>query len=121
MNRSGLKRFAWISIAPQCSRLCSRGRRTGSRFGWVASDAIESVVNLIGGIMALSMLTVAARPADEDHAYGHSKAEYFSSGVEGGLIVMAAISIAVAAVPRLVTPKPLAEIGFGLAVSMPRL
>jgi cation diffusion facilitator family transporter len=82
------------------------------------SDAIESIVNLIGGIMALSMLTVAARPADEDHAYGHSKAEYFSSGVEGGLIVMAAISIAVAAVPRLMAPKPLAELGLGLAVSM---
>src|SRR5258708_1169958 len=62
------------------------------------SDAIESLVNLIGGIMALAMLTVAARPADEDHAYGHTKAEYFSSGVEGALILIAAVSIGFAAV-----------------------
>jgi cation diffusion facilitator family transporter len=82
------------------------------------SDAIESVVNLAGGVMALCMLSVAARPADEDHAYGHSKAEYFSSGVEGALIVIAAISIVVAAVPRLIAPKPLQEIGVGLAVSL---
>ena len=75
-------------------------------------------VNLIGGVMALAMLTVAARPADEDHAYGHSKAEYFSSGVEGGLILVAALSIAVAAVPRLFAPRPLAEVGVGLGVSM---
>ncbi len=82
------------------------------------SDAIESVVNLVGGIMALAMLTVAARPADEDHTYGHGKAEYFSSGVEGSLILVAAISIAVAAVMRLVTPKPLRELGVGLTVSV---
>jgi len=82
------------------------------------SDAVESIVNLIGGIMALAMLTVAARPADEDHAYGHGKAEYFSSGVEGSLILVAAISIAVAASVRLVTPKPLQELGVGLTVSV---
>jgi cation diffusion facilitator family transporter len=63
------------------------------------------------------MLTVAARPADDDHAYGHSKAEYFSSGVEGGLILVAAISIAVAAIHRLIHPKPLDAIGLGLIVS----
>jgi len=67
--------------------------------------------------MALAMLTVAARPADEDHAYGHSKAEYFSSGVEGTLILIAAISIAVAAVPRLISPKPLEQIDW-LSVSV---
>jgi len=82
------------------------------------SDAVESLVNLLGGIMALAMLTIAARPADEDHAYGHGKAEYFSSGLEGGLILVAAISIAVAAVMRLITPKPLQELGVGLAVSL---
>ena len=65
------------------------------------SDAVESVVNLVGALMALWMLTVAARGADEDHAYGHTKAEYFASGVEGTLILVAAISIAVAAVQRL--------------------
>jgi cation diffusion facilitator family transporter len=68
--------------------------------------------------MALAMLTVAARPADEDHEYGHSKAEYFSSGVEGTLILVAALAIAVAAVERLLSPKPLDQIGLGLVVSV---
>lgn len=118
MNRSSLTRFAWLSIA---AALVTIALKTTAYFitGSVGllSDAIESVVNLIGGIMALAMLTVAARPADEEHAYGHSKAEYFSSGVEGGLILVAAISIAVAAVQRLITPKFLEEIGLGLVVS----
>lgn len=119
MNRLWLTRFAWISIGAAVITILFKGAAyyiTGSV--GLLSDAIESVVNLIGGVMALSMLTVAARPADEDHAYGHSKAEYFSSGVEGGLIVVAAISIAAAAVPRLMAPKALAEIGVGLAVSL---
>jgi len=68
--------------------------------------------------MALAMLTIAARPADEDHAYGHGKAEYFSSGLEGGLILVAAISIAGAAVMRLITPRPLESIGIGIVVSL---
>jgi cation diffusion facilitator family transporter len=79
---------------------------------------MESIVNLVGALMALAMLTVAARPADEEHTYGHSKAEYFSSGVEGTLILIAAISIGVAAVDRLIAPKPLDQIGLGLAVSL---
>lgn len=119
MNRSSLTRFAWLSIA---AALVTIALKTTAYFitGSVGllSDAIESVVNLIGGIMALAMLTVAARPADEDHAYGHSKAEYFSSGVEGGLILVAAISIAAASVERLITPKPLQELGLGLVVSL---
>lgn len=81
------------------------------------SDAVESLVNLVSGIMALAMLKIAERPADEDHAYGHSKAEYFSSGVEGGLILVAAISIALAAILRVIAPKPLEAVGLGLAVS----
>jgi cation diffusion facilitator family transporter len=68
--------------------------------------------------MALAMLTVAERPADENHPYGHGKAEYFSSGVEGTLILIAAVSIGVAAFDRLISPKPLQEIGIGLAVSI---
>ena len=119
MNRSSLTRFAWLSIA---AALVTIAVKTVAYFitGSVGllSDAVESVVNLIGGIMALAMLTVAARPADEDHAYGHGKAEYFSSGVEGSLILVAAISIAVAAILRLVTPQPLQELGLGLAVSV---
>jgi cation diffusion facilitator family transporter len=82
------------------------------------SDAIESLINLVGGLMALAMLTVAARPADEDHAYGHGKAEYFASGVEGSLILVAAVSIGIAAVRRWLTPQPLEQIGLGLAVSV---
>jgi cation diffusion facilitator family transporter len=82
------------------------------------SDAIESLVNLVGGFMALAMLTIAARPADEDHPYGHSKAEYFSSGVEGSLILLAAVSIGYAAVGRLIAPKPLEQIGLGLVISV---
>jgi len=82
------------------------------------SDALESIVNLVGALMALAMLTIAARPADDEHAYGHSKAEYFSSGVEGILILIAAVSIGVAATQRLIDPKPLEQIGLGLGVSI---
>jgi len=81
-------------------------------------DALESIVNLIGALMALAMLTIAARPADEDHVYGHSKAEYFSSGVEGMLILIAALSICITAIPRLITPRPLEQIKLGLAISI---
>jgi len=119
MNRSRLTRFAWISIAAAVFTIALKSAAYGITGSvGLLSDAIESVVNLIGGVMALSMLTVAARPADEDHAYGHSKAEYFSSGVEGGLIVVAAVSISAAAVPRFLAPQPLADIGVGLAISM---
>jgi len=118
VNRQFLTRFAWVSIAAALVTIVLKTAAyviTGSV--GLLSDAVESVVNLIGGVMALAMLTVAARPADEDHAYGHGKAEYFSSGVEGGLILVAAVSIAVAAVTRLLTPKPLEAIGVGLVVS----
>jgi cation diffusion facilitator family transporter len=119
LNRSSLTRFAWLSIAAAIATIVLKTVAyliTGSV--GLLSDAIESGVNLVGGIMALAMLTVAARPADEDHAYGHSKAEYFSSGVEGTLILVAAVSIAVAAVERLIHPRPLDAIGIGLLVSV---
>ena len=119
MNRQFLTRFAWLSIAAALVTIVLKTvawRITGSV--GLLSDAIESVVNLIGGFMALAMLTVAARPADEDHAYGHSKAEYFSSGVEGSLILVAAVSIAVTAVRRLLAPQPLEAVGMGLLVSV---
>ena len=119
MNRAFLTRFAWLSIG---AAVLTIGLKTTAYLitGSVGllSDAVESLVNLLGGIMALAMLTVAARPADEDHAYGHGKAEYFSSGLEGGLILVAALSIAVAAVMRFFNPKPLQELGAGLAVSI---
>ena len=116
-SRYPLTRFAWLSIVVALTTI---GLKTAAYLitGSVGllSDAVESLVNLIGGIMALWMLTIAARPEDEDHAYGHSKAEYFSSGVEGGLILVAGVSIGVAATQRLLVPKALQDIGLGLAV-----
>lgn len=82
------------------------------------SDAMESFVNLASAIFALMMVTIAQRPADEDHPYGHHKAEYFSSGFEGILIVGVAVGIVWAAASRLLTPQPLEELGWGLALSV---
>lgn len=82
------------------------------------SDALESVVNLVAALVAVWALWLAARPADDVHTYGHTKAEYFSSGAEGALIVVAAFSIAVAAIPRLMHPHPLREVGLGLVVAV---
>jgi cation diffusion facilitator family transporter len=117
-DRSQLTRFAWLSIA---AALATIGLKTAAYLltGSVSllSDALESLVNLVGALMALAMLTIAAQPADECHAYGHSKAEYFSSGVEGGLILLAAISIIIAATERLISPQPIEQVGLGLAIS----
>jgi cation diffusion facilitator family transporter len=82
------------------------------------SDAAESVINLVAAGVAFWLLTVAARPPDEEHAYGHSKAEYFSSGVESTLILVAAAGIAWAAWGRLFSPQPLENVGTGLAVTV---
>ncbi len=81
------------------------------------SDAAESLVNLVAAVMALSMLTLAARPADMGHPFGHGKAEYFASGFEGALILVAAGGIAWAAWERLWHPRPLAELNIGMAIS----
>src|SRR4030065_160216 len=100
-NRSSLTRFAWLSIAAAVITITLKTIAyflTGSV--GLLSDALESFVNLIGAFMALTMLTIAARPADEDHAYGHGKAEYFSSGVEGRLFLIAPGRFGVAAWPR---------------------
>jgi len=117
-DRTFLTRFAWVSIGAAVLTIALKTIAyllTGSV--GLLSDALESLVNLVGALMALAMLTVAARPADEDHDYGHSKAEYFSSGVEGTLILIAAISIIITAAPRLLNPQPLEQVGIGLAVS----
>ena len=82
------------------------------------SDAAESVVNLVAAVTALWALTLAARPPDEEHAFGHNKAEYFSSGLESALIIIAAGWIAATAVPRLLEPQPLQNIGIGLGVTL---
>jgi cation diffusion facilitator family transporter len=82
------------------------------------SDALESLVNLAGASFALAMVTLAAQPADDAHPYGHHKAEYFSSGFEGVLILVAALAIIAAAVDRLMTPQPLEQLGVGLVLSL---
>lgn len=81
------------------------------------SDGLESIVNLVAATLALGLLWWAEQPPDEGHPYGHAKAEYFSSGAEGALIVLAAVSIGATAIPRLIEPKPLEDLGLGLAIS----
>ncbi len=116
-NRSTLKRYAWLSIG---AALVTMGLGTGAYLltdsVGLLSDALESLVNLAGAFMVLTMLSVAARPADDNHAYGHSKAEYFASGFEGSLILIAAGSIIYTAVKRLFNPEPLEQLGIGLLV-----
>jgi len=82
------------------------------------SDALESLVNLASALFALAMVTIAARPADEDHPFGHTKAEYFSSAFEGLMIAAAAIAIVWAAVGRFMHPRPLEGVGIGLALTV---
>ena len=81
------------------------------------SDAMESFVNLASALFALAMVTIAQRPADDDHPSGHTKAEYFSSGFEGLLIIGAAVGIVWAAVHRFANPQPLESLGWGLALA----
>jgi cation diffusion facilitator family transporter len=114
-----LKRYAWLSIATAVATILLKGVAwwiTGSV--GLLSDALESFVNLAGALMALAMLSLAALPPDENHAYGHGKAEYFSSAFEGFLIVVAAALIAWQAIQRLFAPQPLEAVGVGLAVSV---
>ena len=118
MSSPSLTRYAWLSIAAAIATILLKGvawRLTGSV--GLLSDAIESFVNLAGALMALWMLTLAAQPADDDHAYGHGKAEYFSSAFEGFLILLAAISIGYAAIERLLHPQALEAVAVGLMVS----
>jgi len=118
MERSSLTRYAWLSIAAAVVTIGLKSLAyllTGSV--GLLSDAVESLVNLVAAIMALSMLIIAARPADEEHPFGHSKAEYFASGAEGVLIFVAAIAIGVTAVHRLLVPRTIEQTGAGLAVS----
>jgi cation diffusion facilitator family transporter len=82
------------------------------------SDALESLVNLAGAMFALTMVTLAAQPPDEDHPYGHHKAEYFSSGFEGVLIFVAALAIIWAALHRLQSPQPIDAVGLGITLSV---
>jgi cation diffusion facilitator family transporter len=117
-NWGTLIRYAWLSIATALATIALKAGAymlTGSV--GLLSDALEGLVNVAGAFMALFMLKVASQPPDEEHAYGHTKAEYFSSGVEGSLILLAALSIAYSAVRRLLNPVPLEQLGLGIAVS----
>lgn len=117
-NRSQLTRFAWLSIA---AAVITIGLKVAAFFitGSVGllSDAAESIVNLVGAVVALVMLTIAARPPDDEHAYGHGKAEYFSSGVEGALILIAALTIGFAAIQRLLNPQAIEAADIGLVIA----
>jgi cation diffusion facilitator family transporter len=118
-NRSSLKRYAWLSIGAAVATIALKGLAyllTGSV--GLLSDALESLVNLAAAIMALVVLTLAARPADDLHEYGHDKAEYFSSGAEGMMIIFAAASIAYTSIQRLLNPQPIEQAGLGLVLSV---
>lgn len=118
MKRKSLKKFLYLSIAAAVATISLKllAYFLTDSVG-LLSDALESCVNLIAAVVALFMITLAEKPADEEHAYGHSKAEYFSSAIEGGLIVLAAFSIIWSAIPRLIDPRPLENIGIGLLVA----
>src|SRR4051812_30267005 len=119
MNPRRLFRLLWLSIAAAVLTISMKTIAyllTGSV--GLLSDAAESVVNLVAAVVALLALRWASKPADEEHAYGHQKAEYFSAGAEGALIVVAAGAIAVTAIGRLLDPQPIDDVGVGLAVSI---
>src|SRR5687767_6007198 len=114
----GLERYAWLSVGAALATI------TLKALAWwltdsvgLLSDALESLVNLAAALLALSMLRLAASPPDADHPYGFSKAEYFSAGIEGALIVLAAAGIVWAALPRLITPPPLDMPFIGLTLT----
>ena len=113
------KRLLWASVAVA---LITIALKTGA--WWLTgsvgllSDAMESLVNLASAMFGLMMVTIAERPADEDHPYGHHKAEYFSSGFEGILIIVAGLGILWTAGHRIVDPQPIEQVGLGLALSV---
>lgn len=113
-----VRRMAYLSIATSLGTIALKFGAyflTGSVSLW--SDALEALVNLVAGLIALGALIVAEQPADDRHAFGHDKAEYFSSGVEGALILVAAVSIVWSAVHRLIEPQPLERLAPGLVVA----
>ena len=119
MQTQSLKKFIYLSIAAALATILLK------LLAWhltdsvgLFSDALESCVNLVAAIIALVMITLAEKPPDKEHEFGHNKAEYFSSAIEGGLIVLAAFSIIWSAVPRIIHPQPLENVGVGLLVAV---
>jgi cation diffusion facilitator family transporter len=112
------ERYAWLSVAAAIGTIALKTaawKLTGSV--GLLSDALESLVNLAAALLAVSMLRLAAAPPDQDYHYGRFKAEYVASGVEGGLIVIAAVTIVWSAWPRLFAPQPIDAPALGLAFS----
>ncbi|MBD2435364.1 cation diffusion facilitator family transporter [Nostoc sp. FACHB-110] len=119
MSSRTARSYAYLSIAAAVITIALKfGAYLLTSSVGLLSDAIESCVNLVAALVALWALTYAAKPADAEHTFGHSKAEYFSSGAEGALILVAAISIAVEAWGRLLHPEPLTQLGLGLGLSL---
>jgi cation diffusion facilitator family transporter len=119
VERASLRRYAIVSILAALATIGLKGGAyaiTGSV--GLLSDALESLVNLAAAIVALLALSAAARPEDEEHRYGHSKAEYFSSAFEGALIMLAAASIIYASIRRLVAPQPIEQVALGVGISV---
>ncbi|MCD9187988.1 MAG: cation diffusion facilitator family transporter [Pyrinomonadaceae bacterium] len=119
MINNNLTRYAWLSIAAAIATITLKSGAylvTGSV--GLLSDALESIINLVAAVIALWVLKIAAQPPDEGHTYGHGKVEYFSSGIEGAMIILAAVSICYAAIERLLHPQPLEQIGIGLLISI---
>lgn len=114
-----LTRFAWLSIGAAVITILLKllAYWLTNSVGFL-SDALESFVNLATAIVALGALSIAAKPADDEFSYGYSKVEYFSSGFEGGMILLAAGTIVVSAIPRLINPQPLEQVGIGLVISV---
>lgn len=118
-DRKRLTKYAWLSVATAIVTIVLKAGSyllTGSV--GLLSDALESGVNLVAALIALIALTIAARPPDEDHAYGHTKVEYLSSGLEGGMIVVAGLMIVASALERLLHPQPLQRLEVGLLISL---
>ena len=119
MKKTSLKKFAYLSIA---AAVITIGMKFSAYFYTgsmgLLSDALESCVNLIAAVVALIMIHISEMPADEGHEFGHTKAEYFSSAIEGALILVAAFSIIWSAAPKLFNPTEIENVGLGLMISL---
>lgn len=118
-QQKSLTLYAWLSIMAAITTIALKGYAY-----WLTdsvgllSDALESLINLVAAVIMLVVLTISTRPPDKGHAYGHEKIEYFSSGAEGILILLAAVSISITAWERLWNPQPLQQLGIGIAISV---
>ena len=119
MSARGPTFYAWLSLATSIVTIVLKFAAyymTGSV--GLLSDAVEAVVNIVAALVALGVLTYSAAAPDREHNFGHEKAQYFSSGIEGALIFVAAGGIVWSAIPRLMAPQALEQVGFGLALSV---